>query len=114
MVLEEQAWVNLPLHSIQVDCFAGIDDDESAFIVSLFHCRSANLVDTNAKRGGFPHWRHAGNQFFLKLNYASGEGNDVSPMMGVTEAKNQPHNKVSLESEDVHHWNGTNSVLLDF
>ncbi|XP_057484073.1 uncharacterized protein LOC130770604 isoform X1 [Actinidia eriantha] len=78
MVLEKEIWLKLPPETIQVVSFAGLGGDGAALIVPsdcnspnkrvLHSNKSASLLETGSKKGGFSYWLKNENPFSLKLN----------------------------------------------
>lgn len=77
MVLEKENWQKIPLDSIQVISFAGLVGDGAALIMSSdgnsngaqAHQpnKSADSLETGAKKSGFSRWLKNGNPFLQKL-----------------------------------------------
>ncbi|GFZ20380.1 hypothetical protein Acr_28g0010850 [Actinidia rufa] len=78
MVLEKEIWLKLPPETIQGVSFAGLGGDGAALIVPsdcnspnkrvLHSNKSASLLETGSKKGGFSYWLKNENPFSLKLN----------------------------------------------
>ncbi|XP_057479947.1 uncharacterized protein LOC130767184 [Actinidia eriantha] len=129
MVLEKEIWLKLPPETIQVVSFAGLLGDGAALIVPsdrnspnkrvLHSNKSADLVETGSKKGGFSYWLKNGNPFSLKLNskeyhdsFSSLSGSDSGePDEKINE--NARNDKFSPKNNDAIQLNGNNFASED-
>ncbi|PSR89909.1 Syndetin like [Actinidia chinensis var. chinensis] len=129
MVLEKEIWLKLPPETIQVVSFAGLLGDGAALIVPsdrnspnkrvLHSNKSADLVETGSKKGGFSYWLKNGNPFSLKLNskeyhdsFSSLSGSD-SGEPDIKNNENARNDKFSPKNNDVIQLNGNNFASED-
>ncbi|XWS52950.1 hypothetical protein CRYUN_Cryun11dG0115700 [Craigia yunnanensis] len=129
MVLEKENWLRLPPETVQIISFAGLVGDGAPLIAAsdgnssnprvLLTDKSANTVDTGAKKSGFSPWLRNGNSFLLKVSSGPKEAHNSSPIDGATSGEykgnvNNLHGDiVSPHNGDANHINGYNSTAED-
>ncbi|KAA3489706.1 coiled-coil domain-containing protein 132 isoform X1 [Gossypium australe] len=124
MVLERETWLRLPPETAQIISFAGLVGDGAPFIAAsdgrssnsrvLRPDKSANKVDTGAKKSGFSPWLRNGNPFLLKVSSSHKEAHNSSPLNGTTSVEYEGnadniHGDVSPRGDE-NHINGANSI----
>ncbi|KAH1066979.1 hypothetical protein J1N35_031966 [Gossypium stocksii] len=125
MVLERETWLRLPPETAQIISFAGLVGDGAPLIAAsdgrssnsrvLRADKSANKVDTGAKKSGFSPWLRNGNPFLLKVSSCHKEAHNSSPLNGTTSVEYEGnadniHGDVSPRGDE-NHINGANSIL---
>lgn len=121
MVMEKEHWLIMPPDTIQVVSFAGLVGDGAALIAPsgnsssarvLHSNKSADSVETAAKKRGFSDWLKSGNPFLLKLSCTSKEVHDSLLQNGSASSgdpdgnKTSPSNKSSSPISGATHVNG--------
>ncbi|KAG4198428.1 hypothetical protein ERO13_A05G084400v2 [Gossypium hirsutum] len=124
MVLERETWLRLPPETAQIISFAGLVGDGAPLIAAsdgrssnsrvLRADKSANKVDTGAKKSGFSPWLRNGNPFLLKVSSSHKEAHNSSPLNGTTSVEYEGnvdniHGDVSPRGDE-NHINGANSI----
>ncbi|MBA0745151.1 hypothetical protein Gogos_007738 [Gossypium gossypioides] len=124
MVLERETWLRLPLETAQIISFAGLVGDGAPLIAAsdgrssnsrvLRADKSANKVDTGAKKSGFSPWLRNGNPFLLKVSSSHKEAHNSSPLNGTTSIEYEGnadniHGDVSPRGDE-NHIHGANSI----
>ena len=109
----------LPPETIQVVSFAGLVGDGAALISQtatsstvreLHPHKSADLMKTDPKQGGFSHWVRSGNPFCSRYDSKC----DGAPLHGVSAVSEEPNGKINGASHtndpsrnsDANHSNG--------
>ncbi|XWS28656.1 hypothetical protein CRYUN_Cryun25bG0089600 [Craigia yunnanensis] len=126
MVLEKETWLRLLPEMVQIISFAGLVGDGAPLIAAsdgnssnprVFHTeKSANTVDTGAKKSGFSPWHRNGNPFLLKVSSGPKEAHNSSPLNGATSGEyegnvdNLHGDVVSPRNGNENHINGSNSI----
>ncbi|XVF19818.1 hypothetical protein REPUB_Repub11eG0143500 [Reevesia pubescens] len=126
MVLEKETWLRLPPETVQIISFAGLVGDGAPLIAAsdgnssntrvLHTDKSANTVDTGAKKSGFSPWLRNGNPFLLKVSSSPKGALNSSPLNGATSGDYEGNvdklhvDVVSPHNGDVNHINGSNSA----
>ncbi|XVF69047.1 hypothetical protein PTKIN_Ptkin11bG0050000 [Pterospermum kingtungense] len=125
MVLEKETWLRLPSETVQTISFAGLVGDGAPLIAAsdgnsskprVLHAdKSANTIDTGAKKSGFSPWLRNGNPFLLKVCCGPKEAHNSSLLNGATSGEyegsmdNLHGGVVSPNNVDANHING-NSI----
>ncbi|KAJ9540508.1 hypothetical protein OSB04_027014 [Centaurea solstitialis] len=93
MVLEKESWFMLPPETIQVVSFAGLVGDGAALIsqTATSSHKSAGLMKTGPKQGGFSHWIRSGNPFCSQDDSKC----DGAPLHGVSAVSEELNGKIN-------------------
>ena len=126
MVLEKETWLRLPPETVQIISFAGLVGDGAPLIAAsdgnssnprvLLTDKSANTVDTGAKKSGFSPWLRNGNSFLLKVSSGPKEAHNSSPLNGASSGEyegnvdNLHGDVISSRNGNENNINGSNSI----